>query len=112
MPADAGDDSVVFNEIDNFADQVGPFISNPEVPDIADYKGPDCSGIDCLFGIACKVIRFWPALSDPLDLSAPFLTIFFEKFRRVGACNNRIDSVFFTYLERLDNLLIREVMIE
>jgi hypothetical protein len=36
MPAATGDDSVLFYEIHRFSDQIGPAVSRPEVPNIAD----------------------------------------------------------------------------
>jgi hypothetical protein len=112
MPAATGDDSIAFDEIDFFSNQIGPAVSGPEVPDIADEKGPNRSAVDSLPGVSRRIIGLLDTLCDPLNPPASLVPILLQKRRRAGIRNNGIDAVLFTYLESFKYLLVGEVVLE
>ncbi|MHC4226542.1 MAG: hypothetical protein ACYSW0_03865 [Planctomycetota bacterium] len=112
MPAATGDDSILFDEIDFFSNQIGPAVPGPEVPDIADQKGPNRSAVNSLLGVSRRIIGLFDTLCDPLNPTASFVPVFLQKRRRARIRNDGVDTVLFAYLERFKYLLIGEVVLE
>ncbi len=107
MSANPGDQSVLLDELDRLAEQVGPAGLDEAVPDAALNVGADGASVDGLLYVGRQVVCLGVDLGDPLHPPAPLLPVLVKIVRRRR--DDRVDPAFLAQLEGRHDLLLRAV---
>ena len=110
--ADTGDEAVLFDEVNDLAEQVDVAVFEEFIAGHTLREGGDGAVVDGHLHIFLKIRFLRIGLGEPLDFAASFLPVFFQESDGVlvGTQNGGVDAVLLAKLEGLHDFVVGEIM--